>query len=128
MRAWFRIPLLTTHILITKKQLFCNKRNTNFVVKLVSNLIITIYMLIITIFITFEDCKYEFQELGPLGPHMIHRWIRLDPRNSKTWKQKPFSGSNRFYDRFSGSERFALLWLTQGSYRNGRDIHGSGLK
>ena len=25
------------------------------------------------------------------------------------------------------SARFALLWLTQGSYRNGRGIHGSGL-
>ena len=71
--------------------------------------------------------KDEKKEPARLGPHMGYRWIRLDPRNSKTWEQKPFSGSNRFYDRFSGSARFALLWLTQGSYRNGRGINGSGL-
>ena len=61
-------------------------------------------------YITFEDGDGESKDLGPLGPHMIHCWICIDPRISETWKQKPFSGSIRFYDHFSSSACQGLIY------------------
>ena len=53
---------------------------------------------------------------------MGYLWIRLDPRNSKTWTQNFFSRG--FQVR---TFCFIVAQLNQGSYKNDRGINGSGL-
>ena len=39
--------------------------------------------------------KEEFQELGHLGPHVGHSWVRADPRITPGWTDPGYSGNFR---------------------------------
>ena len=81
------------------------------------------------IYITFET-HWKTQNSDTIGPRTTYG-VPLDPSWSPESKNVDGKIRNRFcpvLEPVFRSARFALLWLTQGSYRNGRGIHGSGLR
>ena len=55
--------------------------------------------------------------LGPLGPHVGYRWVRLGLRTSKNIGSGSGTGSGRFQNRFSGSRTFCSIVAHPGHLR-----------